>query len=796
MPPHTQGQASGLARDADGTASRLRDALNQRFHEAVLLSVVEGMSHEEQSEVASEVDHLTVRLDALVEATRHLHESSALDPLLARLIELVTTAFDADRSTLFLYDRESRELFARVAQGGLTREIRFDAQRGIAGWVFTHGRGAIVNDAYGDDRFNPDIDSQTGYLTQSILCVPVRLPNGEIVGVIEVLNKKHGSFSVPDKALLEAFASQTSFALEYAHLNERSLATQREQTQIMEVTRAISSELSIDALLARIMRVATDLLDAERSTLFLHDPARQELWSRVAEGLGKREIRIHETAGVAGDVFASGRSVNIADAYADPRFNPEVDRETGYQTRSILAVPIINKGCKTIGVMQVLNRRGGSFSLRDQRRLELLSAQSAIALDNARLFQDAIDARNYSDNILASLSNGVITVDRALQIVKLNRAACDSLGLREAEAMHRSIGTVFFGRNRWVVEMLERVATSGKAEQLVDAELATPGGAALSVNLNATPLIDSYGNSIGSILVLDDISSEKRMRTTMSRYMAPEVADELIRAGDAVLGGTAQTASVMFVDIEGFTDLSEQLGAQQTVDFLNRYFAAMADVIAQHDGILDKYIGDAIMAVFGTPFARPDDARNAVRCALAMLERLEQFNRRQAHLGEPTVKVRIGINTDEVVVGNIGCQRRMDYTVIGDGVNLASRLESANKRYGTRLMISESTALAVGDSFALREIDTVRVPGRRRPVRVFEVLGDPDAPDTAASHYAHYAQGLAALRAGAVDDACFAFSAALEAAPEDRPAQMMLARIAEARAAGGSADPVNDLTRR
>jgi len=781
-----------------GSTARLRDALNQRFHEAVLLSVVENLTSEEQSAVAGEVEALTVRLDALVEATRHLHQNSALDPLLGRLIDLITTAFDADRSTLFLYDRENRELFARVAQGGLTREIRFDARCGIAGWVFGNARGAIVNDAYADDRFNPEIDSQTGYYTQSILCVPVRLPNGETVGVVEVLNKKHGAFTLSDQALLEAFASQTSFALEYAHMNERSLATQREQTQIMEVTRAISSELSIDALLARIMRVASDLLDAERSTLFLHDPARGELWSRVAEGLGKREIRVRENVGVAGDVFVSGRAVNIADAYADPRFNPDVDRETGYQTRSILAVPIINKACKTIGVMQVLNRRGGSFSLRDQRRLELLAAQSAIALDNARLFQDAVDARNYSENILASLTNGVITVDRALDVVKVNRAACETLGLREPDLMHRPVTGVFYGRNQWVVDILRRVTETGSAEQLIDAELAMPSGAALSVNLNATPLFDAYGASIGTILVLEDVSAEKRMRTTMSRYVSPEVADELIRSGDAILGGSAQIATVLFCDIRGFTDLSEALGAQETVKLLNRYFGSMADVIAEHAGILDKYIGDAIMAVFGTPFVRPDDAHNAVRCALAMVARLRDFNRQQIRLGEPELDVRIGINTDEVVVGNIGCQRRMDYTVIGDGVNLASRLESANKHFGTTLIVSETTARAIEGAFVLREIDTVKVAGKRRPVALFEVLAEAGSPDAGAlaALAGRYREALASYRSGDLGAAAHAFRSLLASAPDDRPTATMLARVEHLIATGAAGDPVTDLTRR
>ena len=760
---------------------QLRDRFNQRFHESVLLSVVENLPVEAQSSLSAEVENLTTRLDSLVEASRNIHRTASLDSLLHRLITLVSAAFNADRSSLFLYDAETDELISRVAQGDQIREIRFPSSDGIAGWVFQNETGAIVANAYEDDRFNPSIDSQTGYVTRTVLCVPVRFPNGEAVGVMEVLNKTSGEFTVADQALLEAFASQTAFALEYAHLNERSIAGQHEQSRILEVSRAISSELGIDALLTRIISIASDLLDSERSTLFLHDPASNELWSRVAEGIGKRELRFPDSSGIAGEVFSKGLAINIPDAYADPRFNQAVDKETGFRTRSILTVPIVNKVGLNIGVMQVLNRRGGPFTLRDQRRLELLAAQSAIALDNARLFHDAVEARKYSDNVLTSLTNGVFTVDCHQQIVKANRAACDILGRTEALLTHSRTSDIFINENVWLVEAIDRVCCSNKSENLLDVELKKPDGTTCWANVNITSLTDSYDELLGTIVVLEDLSKEKRVRATMSRYLSAEVTDEVIKSDEAILGGRTQRASILFSDISGFTRISERLGAEQTVQLLNRYFSEMSDILESRAGVLDKYIGDGLMAVFGTPFEHDDDARNAVLAALDMHQRMDSFNNRQKESDAPPIHIRVGVNTDDVVVGNIGSPRRMDYTVIGDGVNTASRLENANKFFGTKLLVSESTVSEIGDEFIARELGIVRFAGKENSIRIFELLGEKRdlSMNKAYRLIRKYDLALAAFRDGRFEAAINTLEALQTDWPDDGPARALLRRSLE-----------------
>lgn len=268
------------------------------------------------------------RLSSLMKITDSDKGSLSLDTVLDRLMDIVSDALVADRSTLFLYDRASQELFSRVAQGELVDEIRIPSTMGIAGSVFTSGKSVIIPDAYADEPFNPDVDKHTGYKTRNILCAPVKNWDNRIIGATEVLNRYESDFSEEDLALLEALTSHAAAALESTQLYESVEKALSDEAQLLGVTAALASELKLDVLLDKIMSITTIVLEADRSTLFLYDETNHELWSKVAEGTS--EIRIPASAGIAGSVFSSGETINIPDAYADNRFSPAVDNATGY----------------------------------------------------------------------------------------------------------------------------------------------------------------------------------------------------------------------------------------------------------------------------------------------------------------------------------------------------------------------------------------------------------------------------------------------------------------------------------
>ena len=502
----------------------------------------------------------------------------------------------------------------------------------------------------------------------------------------------------------------------------QGLGTAREEEKHMfDMTLAISSEIHLKPLLLKIMDVTKLFLNADRCTLFLHDDKSNELWSMVAQGLDATEIRIPDSYGIAGYVYHNGDTLNIADAYKDERFNQDVDKDTGYLTKNILCMPVVDKEGNRIGIIQALNKTNGTFTDSDESRLKTFSAQAAIALVNAKLFNDVNNMRIYNESVLKSLSNGVITLDDSGHIAKANEAALNTLKMTD-KIIGEQASKVFTHENAWVINNIIKVAEDGESIFKLDSDLYLVDNSTASVNLNVVPLLDLNNNNIGSMLVLDDITNEKRVRNTMSRYFTEEVADQLLLEGTGVLGGASQEVSVLFSDIRGFTTLSEKLGPRDTVSMLNDYFSVMVDEITQQNGILDKYIGDAIMAIFGAPFSSQRDADNSVTSAIEMMRKLSKFNEARMESGYNKIDIGIGISSGDVILGNIGSEKRMDYTVIGDTVNLASRLEGANKHYGTRILINEITKDFLSDEYQIREIDRLRVKGKSEPASIFEIL--------------------------------------------------------------------------
>ncbi|HEX8964359.1 MAG TPA: GAF domain-containing protein [Rhodocyclaceae bacterium] len=715
--------------------------------------------------------------ELLLEVTRRMAAYDTLDGVLHALVEMTTAELNAERGSLFLNDPDTNELYSRAAQGNIQREIRLLNTSGIAGHVYTSGEPLIIHDAYADPRFNRSVDEQTGFTTRNILCVPIKSVKGEVVGVAQTLNKKSGRFTRHDLHLLQEMTSQGTLALQSAQFIERMQAVRKQEMEFIDVVSEVTADIKLGSLLQKVMGEATRLLNAERSTLFLNDEKTGELWSEVGQGLESMQIRLPNHLGIAGAVFTSGKSINIPYAYADLRFNPSFDKKTGYFTRSILCVPIVNKQGKTIGVTQVLNKRGGPFTNGDESRLRAFTAQISIALENAKLFADVQAMKNYNEAMLESMSNGVITLDAAQRIVTCNAAGLRILRTRADELLNRAAGDFFAAANGWVLEKLGGVVESQQADIVMDAELHV-GGDTLSVNLTALPLLSVERKPIGSMLMIEDISNEKRLKSTMARYMDPGIADQMLASGAEALGGQSVKATVLFSDVRSFTTITEQLGAQGTVALLNEYFTLMVDCIQREEGMLDKFIGDAIMAAFGIPVAHDDDCDRAVRSAIAMMKTLADWNAHRVADGKMPVDIGIGLNTDMVVSGNIGSKKRMDYTIIGDGVNLAARLESACKQYGAHILISEFTHKQLKGTYYNRELDFVVVKGKTKPVAIYEIMDFhtektyPQMIDALGLFKA----GLAQYRQQRWNDAAARFNEVLALNPNDKAAKMYVER--------------------
>ena len=220
------------------------------------------------------------------------------------------------------------------------------------------------------------------------------------------------------------------------------------------------------------------------------------------------------------------------------------------------------------------------------------------------------------------------------------------------------------------------------------------------------------------------LAERDQVRDLLGKVVSPAVAAELLRK-DVTLGGEEREVTVLFSDVRSFTTMCEALAPQEVLGILNRYFTRMSAIVEAHGGVVDKYVGDAIMALFGAPLANPDDADRAMETALEMCEALDELNTQQQVRGYPAIKVGIGINTDVVIAGNMGSQTRLNYTVIGDGVNLASRLEGLTKtpEYATRLIISSTTLAKAKGRYQTRLLGQVAVKGKQKPTEIYALLG-------------------------------------------------------------------------
>ena len=743
--------------------------LHHRLQSDDIKDILSQLSDADQAAFAEKVGRILNRTSALLEVSRKITEDLSLEKMLPKLVEIISEFIRAERATVFLHDPVNLELFSRVAQGELNFEIRLPDHSGLIGACFHSAESLFVNDPYNDQRFNSSTDQRSGFKTRSVLCSPIK-HKSRVIGVIQVLNGFEDGFDEGDLLTLEAIAQHAAIGFENARLYNQMTKARSKQQRLFDVTAALSKELQLKPLLIKVMEVVTSFLGADRSTLFLHDAESDELWSQVAQG--SSEIRFPSHLGIAGSVYTQREVINIPDAYQDERFNSAFDQQTGYRTQTILCMPIFSKSGQSIGVIQVINKLEGVFTTEDERSLRAFAAQASIAIENAQLFEQVIAVKRYNEAILESMSNGVLTLDERGRIITVNHAFTTLFGgpkviesLKAQEPSHSFLSLCKL-HIPWLASLIDELRESQEtnltpSRQVSSLDHPLELGSLIemiiprhsiriedrSVNVTAVPFYSSANAPPGTLLLFEDLSNEKRLKSTMSRYLPSEVADQLLKDGGESLGGSLQEATVLFSDIRSFTTISERIGPQETVKMLNDYFGVMVDIISDHHGILDKFIGDAIMAVFGAPLPSEQDAENAVCAAINMLRSLDELNERRRRKSEPEISIGIGLNTGEVLSGNIGSTKRMDYTVIGDAVNLAARLEGATKGFGAELLISEFTASQIQNHHPLREVDLLRVKGKTDPVRVYEVITHKlEKTPSLEGQLIHFEEGLSRYR--------------------------------------------------
>ncbi|PAX51120.1 GAF domain-containing protein [Brunnivagina elsteri] len=816
------------------------------------------------------LDFITAEFQQFLRAIE-LINNEALETMLEKVLEAITLKIgqilQAEHTAIFLVDHDKGQLWSKIPQENIHKplEIRTPINVGIPGHVASTGECLNIPETTSHPLFSPELEKQMGYKINNILCMPVLSSKNQTVAVVQLANKTGDSpFDQEDERRFRDFAASIGIILESCQSFYVAARNQRGATALLRATQTLGQSLDLEATLQIVMEQARILMQADRSTLFLHRKEMGELWTKIAAVDEEKEveIRIPSNRGIVGYVASTGEALNIPDAYKDPRFDPSTDRRMGYVTRNILCLPVFNSANELIGVTQLINKQQGSFTASDEEFMRAFNIQAGIALENARLFENVLLEKQYQKDILQSLSDAVISTDMGGQIVTINDAALVLLGcpLGEPHEKHNKTSWEqnFIGRLVWEVVPIDnlqmRLEDSLKTgakhyvpEQTLTAgicylletdlqieefnlsqtnfkngsqdttssdtaitphpifvvrdrnnsskflpwnQLLTPLSELIpenqvqqierSMNLTVNPLTNPVGGVRGGLVVLEDISREKRMKTTMYRYLTPHVAEQVMALGeDALMVGERKEVTILFSDIRGYTTLTENLGAAEVVSLLNQYFETMVEAVFNHEGTLDKFIGDALMAVFGAPLPLTENhAWKAVQAALEMRRRLEEFNQRRIIEQQPQIHIGIGLSSGEVVSGNIGSHKRMDYTVIGDGVNLSSRLESITKEYGCDIVLSEFTYQLCSDRIWVRQLDKIRVKGKHQAVNIYELISDRTSPldSNTQDFLSHYHAGRSALSSRNFKDAILCFEAAQAIRPHDHPLSIHLKR--------------------
>ncbi len=490
---------------------------------------------------------------------------------------------------------------------------------------------------------------------------------------------------------------------------------------LAEVANVINSSLDLTTVLNEVMDTIIRLTGAERGFLMLKDEKGQ-LQFRIARGVDREsleKIDFHVSRTIVSQVANSGIPIVTTNAQADPRFSAQ-ESVVGYNLRSIVCVPLKFKGSVT-GVIYVDNRiRTGLFGERERDLLAAFSNQAAIAIENARQFQQVTELKNLLDNVFASIASGVITTDVQDLVTLCNHAAEMILGRAAVELLGQPLKDVLPVSEAALNQMVGRVKAEKRAVVGHELRPVLPERGAQNWSMNVAPLKDGGQGAQGLAIVMDDLTEKRRLegKFEVFKRMVPPAVVERLNPESLALGGIRRNLSIVFSDIQGFTSLSETLDPEILIKVLNRYVGTAAEAMLLHEATVDKFIGDAVMAFFNAPDDQSDHVLRAVRAALHMRDDIYALHEEM----EPRFRLsfRIAVHTGEAVVGLVGTKDRLDYTIIGDTVNTAKRLQENG--IAGKVIISDTVYALVKDLVVVNMLEPLKVKGRLAPVTVYELV--------------------------------------------------------------------------
>ena len=669
----------------------------------------------------SAVDQLDYYLTSLDELGEILIDADQSASVGKGVLRLTLGTVMASKGAIFLYHHSSDQLSILASQG-LKKRNPFSSPKKLPSQSAKH--------RYGHIELESPPSWITGELKKCILesggkiLVPL-FHKDRLLGLLCVGKKFMGeAYTNAEIKILEIIASHLTKALynyeliqnvdeKGKQLNLKLL----ELETLFDISVAISSVLDVDELGEEILWRSVGILNASKGMMLMPKENSPILEPNSSFNWEDSDALISKKLTIFKKIDDSKSGVILT-----PEDKNSLQKKLGED--HVIIAPIQAKE-NILGYMVLCNKetRHGveAFTQTDLDLLSALCNQGAVALDNARLFKDITEAKQFNESILGSIATGVITLDPLGEIDSINRAGTNILKMNRDDTIGNHY-MYLFEKDMEIIGLIQRAEMENTTHSEINMSFLTVSKEAV-VNVSAAPRIDPNGSVRGLVVAIEDITDVSKVKNTFKRYVSKQVVDELLDDDAKLnLGGEEREVTILFSDIRGFTSMSENMSPENVVSTLNEYFSDMIDIVFKYNGTLDKIIGDELMIVYGAPISAEDDTQRAVTTAVEMQKQIICLNKKRKKRKDMPISAGIGINRGIVVSGNIGSRDMMDYTVIGDTVNLGARLCSAAGP--GEILVSSTVWKETQKHYSYKKLEPIKVKGKKNKVSIYRIEHD------------------------------------------------------------------------
>ena len=667
----------------------------------------------------SEKDQFEYYLSSLDELGEILIEADKIESVASGILRLTLGTIMASNGAIFIYHKDDTSVseLCSIGINNNSKSITLSDSFLVNIKVYQYG---VLNYDKQPDWIEGDFKK---YLSKSSIKTIIPLfHRNRLLGILCVGEKFMSEvFTNIDYKILEIISNHLTKSLfNYELIQNVEEKKQELNIKLLELETlfdigvAISSVLDIDELAHDVLLRAVGILNASKGMFLLQNEKSPILDMLSRFNWGENKFLLSKNIDVFKQMQNGNRGLILTKKH-------KTDIQKKLQEKNLIIVPLRAKQ-NLLGYMILCDKetRSGveNFKDLDLDILTSLSNQAAVAMDNAKLFKEITEAKQFNENILGSIATGVITINSIGEIDSINKAGENILKVEKQNILGNHYMYIFEHDNE-IIELISKTEDNKKIYSEINIPFLTASEDTI-INISVAPRIDINNNIEGVVIAIEDISDINKVKNTFKRYVSKQVVDNLLDDETNLnLGGENREVTILFTDIRGFTSMAEKMEPEKVVFTLNEYFSEMIDIVFKHNGTLDKIIGDELMVVFGAPLSSDDDTERALNTAIEMQNKIADLNKVRKKRKEPPIVVGAGINKGQVVSGNIGSRDMMDYTVVGDTVNLGSRLCSAAS--AGEIIVSGRVKNSTEQLFSFKELKPIRVKGKKEKIDVYQV---------------------------------------------------------------------------